>query len=80
MIKIIIFLFEGEAKDIFRDTGGLQSVLDTVTSTRYGEVTKAGLYCLGSAVERNGNLILWGIDRYIYKGANSVKYFASFVR
>ena len=45
-----------EAKDIFRDTGGLQSVLDTVTSTRYGEVTEAGLYCLGSAVERNGRI------------------------
>ena len=49
-----IFYFTDEAKDIFRDTGGLQSVLDTVTSTRYGEVTEAGLYCLGSAVERNG--------------------------
>ena len=30
---------------------------DTVTSTRHGEVTEAGLYCLGSAVERNGKLV-----------------------
>ena len=46
-----------EAKDIFRDMGGIQSVWDTITSTRHGEVTEAGLYCLGSAVERNGKLV-----------------------
>ena len=59
MRRLIILwplLYLGEAKDIFRDTGGLQSVLDTVTTTKYSEVTEAGLYCLGSAVEKNGEL------------------------
>ena len=62
---MVSFVFLDEAKDIFRDTGGLQSVLDTVTTTKYGEVTEAGLYCLGSAVEKNGepctvvNVLVW---------------------
>lgn len=42
------------AKDLFREASGLQSVLSLVTSLKQEEAIEAGLYCLGSAVERNG--------------------------
>ncbi|WAR03015.1 TERB1-like protein [Mya arenaria] len=42
------------AKDIFRECGGLEQVMQLVTSTKCSTVVESGLYCLGSAVAKNG--------------------------
>ncbi|KAH3882507.1 hypothetical protein DPMN_006447, partial [Dreissena polymorpha] len=41
------------AKDVFREEKGLQKILAMVTKSREDEIVDTGLYCLGSAVERN---------------------------
>ncbi|XP_052802742.1 uncharacterized protein LOC128232965 [Mya arenaria] len=41
------------AKDIFRECGGLEQVMQLVTSTKCSTVVESGLYCLGSAVAKN---------------------------
>lgn len=52
--KMIFFYFPDAAKELFRETNGIQNVLSHITKTKQDEVLEAGLYCLGSAVERNG--------------------------
>jgi len=53
-LLVTVYLFTDTAQDLFREVNGLQSILSFITSTTKDEVVEAGLYCLGSAVERNG--------------------------
>ncbi|KAL3841434.1 hypothetical protein ACJMK2_019584 [Sinanodonta woodiana] len=42
-----------EIKDYFRESQSLQYVFDLLTTTKYGDVREATLFCLASAVESN---------------------------
>ena len=53
-LSVLNFVVPEEAQEFFRECGGINFVLNLLTSTQDSRVKIASLYMLGCACEKNG--------------------------